>query len=286
MDDTGTGVGAGGAVTRLGKRWKLKMAISILVLLGLGVWGYVDAAIVYPGRGARASRLLEAQYLNELMSRGQLDNLRASVQDPARELERLRAARGGGLDLKDTALLGWLDSLKSIGRLAPDHTAIPRTDFLDGKAVATAADRLTSLAGMKLDDKPLAGWDIPVQWLICAAGLVGAAYLGGLFAMVARKRYRWDAGAKRLSLPGGEAITPADLADVDRRLWHKFLVTLAIRPEHAALGGKSVTLDLYRYEPLEDWVVEMEGAAFPDRVAKDEGASQEGGAESEGFGGA
>ncbi len=77
-----------------------------------------------------------------------------------------------------------------------------------------------------------------------------------------------------LGLPGGHSLTPADLTDVDKRKWDKFFVSLVVKPGHATLGGKEVALDLLRYEPLEDWVLEMEKAAFPDRVKAEEEARQ------------
>lgn len=143
-----------------------------------------------------------------------------------------------------------------------------------GTAYAEEGDQRTrvdvSLGGLldELDKKwaksnqtqPLAGYDLPVQWLFVIIGFGGGFYLLVLLARAASTKFRWDAAAHRLTLPGGRAIVPADLKDVDKRRWHKYYVTLLLN------DGSAQTLDLYRYEPLESWVLEMERVAFPDRA--------------------
>ena len=108
--------------------------------------------------------------------------------------------------------------------------------------------------------QPLAGYDLPVQWLFVVIGFGGGLYLLGLILRSAGTKFHWDADSKRLTLPGGRAIVPADLKDVDKRRWHKFYVTLLLN------DGSSHALDLYRFDPLERWVLEMEKTAFPDRA--------------------
>lgn len=148
-------------------------------------------------------------------------------------------------------------------------------DMVQGTAYAEEGPAHTrvdvSLGGLldELDKKwsrsdqtqPLAGYDLPVQWLFAIIGFGGGAYLALMILKAAGTKFRWDPGAMRLTLPGGRAIVPADLKDIDKRRWHKFYVTLLLN------DGSSHTLDLYRFEPLESWVLEMERAAFPDRAA-------------------
>ncbi len=93
-----------------------------------------------------------------------------------------------------------------------------------------------------------------------------ALYLIVLWVRVAAKTYTWDAAHQQLGLPGGASLVPTDLADVDKRKWHKFFVTLEINDTHPKLAGQGVTLDLYRYVPLEEWVLEMERTRFPERA--------------------
>jgi hypothetical protein len=107
--------------------------------------------------------------------------------------------------------------------------------------------------------QPLSGFDLAVQWLFVVIGFGAGLYLLVVILRAAATRYRWDAEAKRLTLPGGRAIVAADLKDVDKRRWHKFYVTLLLN------DGTSHALDLYRFDPLEQWVLELERAAFPDR---------------------
>jgi len=96
------------------------------------------------------------------------------------------------------------------------------------------------------------------QWVFVAVGYLGGIYIIVLLARAASKRYRFSPSENMLVLPGGATITPAELKEVDKRRWHKFFVTLVTN------GGKSHTLDLLRYVPLEEWVLLMEKKAFPD----------------------
>jgi hypothetical protein len=85
-----------------------------------------------------------------------------------------------------------------------------------------------------------------------------------LYIRVAAKSYQFEPETHTLVLPGGERLAAADLKEVDKRKWHKFYVTLNMN------DGRSHTLDLYRHDPLEEWVLEMEKAAFPESVSDEE----------------
>lgn len=266
--------------TRLSKRWVRKMAIFIAMALGLGIWGLYDATVAWPNRGKLAARYLEGKFLESLRDKGRL-SARANVPDPAAEHARLAKISGdkGVLDGPDRALFDWLDALKTVRRCTPEYTQIPRTDPIDGTGVLDPAQRLDQLSKITNPPKPLAKWDIPVQWIISAAGFVGAIYLLGLFFTVKGRKYSWNAAEKRLMLPDTGTLLPSDIAEFDKRLWSKFLITLLVKPGHATHAGKSLVLDLYHHEPLEEWVLEMERTAFPDRVAP--GASQSDGTHSQ-----
>jgi len=108
---------------------------------------------------------------------------------------------------------------------------------------------------------PLEVYDLPSQWVFVVVGYLGAAYLLFLIVRSASKTYRYDAAAKRLVLPGGAEITPGEVAEFDKRRWHKFFVTIHMKDKSAH------TLDLLRYVPLEDWVLAIEKAAFPAAAA-------------------
>lgn len=111
--------------------------------------------------------------------------------------------------------------------------------------------------------------------MICLA-FVG--YLGFLLVKVASKTYRWDPATRVLTLPGGVSIGTDDLEDVDKRKWDKFIVFLKIKDSHSQIGGQEVRFDTYRHSHVEEWILEMERTAFPDRV-KDE--AEESGAPAE-----
>ncbi|MBL0920637.1 MAG: hypothetical protein IBJ10_00755 [Phycisphaerales bacterium] len=248
---------SGPQTTRLNRTWVIKTCIYLVVLLGLGIWGLVDGLIVYPERGRNAASFLEKEYLVQAEKAGEL--FRASIADPRAEFERLRAVeddlRMRGAQAKaeqrsadqvemELARLEWLTALSRIGELDPANTALP-----DPSA------RLTTLQNewtTRKPPKPLSAFDIPSQWLIAVAGLGLGGWIVFLFAAVARKKYRYDPAEMRLTLPCGRTLVPADIAELDKRQWHKFFVTVR------AKDGGSYKLDLLRYAPLEQWILEME----------------------------
>ncbi|QYU67424.1 hypothetical protein J4558_21240 [Leptolyngbya sp. 15MV] len=249
-------------VTRIGRPWLLKFCAFLLMLVGFGIWGLYDAVHLYPQRGLRHARFVQWEMMQEAERRGRLDS-RLGTEDPRAELARLRdLAREGRDDALDKARLAWLQALSNAGHLSPDKTTIT-----DARATFEALrTEWTAGAEARNAPKPLASYDIPVQWLFCAIGLGGGALLLVHILRVARRRYRWDPSTKTLTLPGGERLSPADLQDIDKRKWDKFLVFLLVKPGHASLGGREIKLDLYHHDPLESWVLEMEKAAFPERA--------------------
>ena len=121
---------------------------------------------------------------------------------------------------------------------------------------------------MKAPD-PLTRWDIPTQWLISVLGFTLGGWMLVSFVIAARRSYQWEPGGQRLTLHDGTSLVPADLVDLDKRKWHKFYVTLKTSPDHPTLRGRDVELDLFRYLPLEDWVLEMERTRFPERATQE-----------------
>lgn len=240
-------------VTTLERRWVFKMLIIITVLVGFAVWAYYDATIAYPARGAQVAD----SDLRELIRIAQEDGKagQVSTPDPVSEIARLSDKRSG--TALEQAKFQWLTSLSLIGHLTPEYTKIDdpvgRKSQLDAEAAKNPnkANRLSP-------------WDIPAQWaiLVVCAGI--AIYMIVLYLKVAAVKYRWDENSKTLFLPGDHQIVPTDIVDFDKRKWHKFLITLGIRPDHPTLGGKSITLDLYRYSLLESWVLEMERIVKPE----------------------
>jgi hypothetical protein len=254
--------------TTLNRTWKIKMGVFFIFLAGLGSWGYYDATVKWPARGVRHAEWAKWQYLGVAIDTGYAS--RTSVPDPVAEFERLNdpaklaeirsseasAAGTGDMDRLEFTRHRWLKSLKRVGRLDPQYTLIedPRDTFRD-------LDE-TWLSGTM--PKPLAAYDIMMQWVITIAGFGGALFMLGLYVTVARHRYTFDPEALALTLPGGVVIKPSDIDVFDKRKWHRFLVYLKINEGHKELGGKEIRLDLLRYSPLETWAKQMFKAAHPD----------------------
>lgn len=247
--------------TRLGRSWITKISIMAIVSLAFGLWGLYDALVVYPGRGNRAAQALELQYYKAFEQEKGAITRDISVDDPKTRLATLK--QNPARSSRDEALYQWLDALDTIGKLTAENTTIPRTDSFRGVEISTPAERYRDLSAIKTPDTPLAKWDIPIQWLIFAVGTGVGLYLSVLIMRVAGKSYRWNPTTQELHLPDGSRILPADIDEFDKRKWDKFLIDLKVRLGHDRLSGKIVRLDLYRYDPLESWVLEMEKTRFP-----------------------
>jgi hypothetical protein len=243
--------------TRLNRPWFFKVAIFFVIFVGFGLWGWYEAVVTYPQRGIRYADTRLYEYLKAEKASGGSLTSRVSVPDPAGEMARLKGA-SRSLTEAEQRKLEWLESLEIVGRVKPQYTTIADPD----KKFAEL-DKQWSTGNMP---KKLEWYDIPAQWAFVVIGIGGGLWLLILFAMVARVRYGWEESTKTLTLPGGQTLTPADLDDVDKRKWDKYIVFLKVKPSHAGLGGREVRVDLYRYTPLEEWVLEMERTAFPERA--------------------
>lgn len=245
--------------TKLARRWLLKMTVITLAFLIFGGWAMWDLFYAYPERGRDYASAKQLEYLRASDTARTLFD--ASIDEPSVSLGVLRGR--DSLTEVERAELGWLEALAvpGLGMLKAEHTQMesPRETLMELEEHFASAPR----------PKALTSYDLPVQGLIMVVCWGVAAYLIVLWIRVVSKRYTWVASEQRLGLPGGVTLVPTDLADLDKRKWHKFLVTLDIKAEHPKLGGKHVPLDLYRYLPLEEWVLEMEQTAFPDRQEDD-----------------
>lgn len=259
-------------VTSLAPAWFFRMLLVGALFTGFGFWGLLDAVVVYPRRGHEAAEHLEWLYLKEVDRAARFDH---GVADPKAELERIEGlmSERRPVGAYDQAKHTWLEALHNIdpigkSRLDAAYTAIPRENERDGR-VTDAASREKVLAerwgrvGVS-PRKPLTRWDIPTQWLIMAVGFAGGAWFFWGLISTAGKKYRWNPATLELTLPGGAVLKPADIAEFDKSRWHKFLLTLEIKPGAAATGSRRITIDLYRYKHLEGWVLAMEKAANPD----------------------
>lgn len=243
-----------------------------------------------------------------------IDNPSAELADLGAKQRAARSSKSGGVALTplESARLEFLQSLSrawllssravKVGQIQKDKTTVGGapvysgvggvidarkqllTQFFDpqsgeamykafdGSKVAATPDVLQKDLNTRWQGKTppaaLAAYDLPSQWIFVIVGYGAALYLIFLVLRVIPKRYSYEPEEKRLILPGGAAFIPADVKEFDKRKWHKFFVTINLR------DGRAFRLDLLRYVPLEDWVLEMERAAFPneggDEETKDE----------------
>ena len=263
---------AGPTKTVLNRTWLIKVVVMMVALFAFGSWGLYDAIEAYPQRGERYAAYAQYEYL--LAAREADENeepgvLRreASVEDPVAELAELRSvqnelrteasAEGGPRYYRasmELQRLEWLTALSRIGAVLPERTAMdaPR------QTLAELEERWKA----ETPPSPLAVYDIPSQWAIMVVCYGFGAYLVFLFVTVSSKSYRWDPEVQRLTFPDGSSIVPADLEEVDKRKWDKFIVYLKVKSGHDRLGGQAVKVDTYRYALLEDWILDMEQTAF------------------------
>lgn len=249
--------------TDINPKWLWKMIIIAIVLLVFGGWGLYDATVAYPKRGLNYAQYAEWEYLRTIRQDSAWD--RAGVKDPAAELARLeeRLRAKSNVSAIEKARHEWLGALQTINHLTPAYTEmgdpLKRFDELEAQ--------WTSGGTAKSSPKKLAGWDIPVQWLITVLGFGLGIYLVGLILVVKRVKYGWEPATQTLTLPGGARLTPADISEFDKRKWHKYLIFLKVRPGVEQVGGRELRLDLLRHAKLEEWVLAMEKTAFPENQA-------------------
>jgi hypothetical protein len=284
--------------THLGKKWLTKMAIFMIVLFGFGTWGLFDAVYLYPRRGLMdASAKLRdmmaaAQDIGQLGSGNiRIPDLRAKLKElDARETQIRTAAvtsggggGGAGAARLELAKLEWLKSLSRAWSLNPSPKPLLERDGvryfyepLEGTGYTVGADgtrkpqspaELYNELRNKWDKTktvtPLSGFDMLLQWVFAVIGYVGGTWILVMLLRASRTVFTWDPPTQTLSLPGGAKVSPADLKDIDKQKWHKYFVTLETRE------GARHELDLLRYVPLEEWVLAMEKAAFPERVREE-----------------
>lgn len=238
----------------------------------------------------------------------------ARLRNPETAERNAQDAQGGGRQRRaemEIARERWLTALSRISRLHPaytnfyvdpDPTSVDRAEELRriGEANLDAAQR-SELDGLssrltrqgpreryaalnarwttESPPGPLQSYDIPVNKLSAVICFGFSIYLVYLFVKVATKTYKWDPDERRLTLPDGVSIAPADLEDVDKRKWDKFIVFLKIKDHEHPLRGAEVRFDTYRHGHIEDWILEMERTAFPDRAESAEPAGTHGAGE-------
>lgn len=240
--------------TSLNKRWVWKMMAFLLAMLVLGVWGAYDALSLYPQRGLDSAEYFQLKYLEEADKTGGVTL--SGVKTPATELKRLEESTP--TQSLDVARYRWLEALSLVRNLEKMESQIASGQTPDpgpDTSMPDAASKLAELKkkwGTKNQPAALSAFDIPVQYLFMAIGLGLSVYIVLFLLKCKGTKYRYQPASMRLTMPGGKSFVPAEIEEVDRRLWHKFFVELKVK------GIGPVKLDLLRYAPLEEWFLEME----------------------------
>ncbi|MEO0513371.1 MAG: hypothetical protein AAF108_10830 [Planctomycetota bacterium] len=262
--------------TRPATMWLLKTLLMTLVPVGLGAWGVYDAFVAYPNRGERVASYRLLEYLEAARPAYGWDGpVGVPVdEDPAEVMGELRDRRSqletavtstNRADAEPAreqlALLDYLEALNVMFRLTTERAHIDDP----GQTLTELRAKWVDPSGQpRSAPKPLEAYDIPVQYIFIGVG-VGAAFVGTAFmTTIMSKTYRFDPDTLRLTLPTGETIVPEQVAEFDKRKWDKFLIFLKMKENHESLAGRELKLDLYRYDPLEAWVIEMHRSAFPE----------------------
>lgn len=269
--------------TRLRPSWRNRTLIIAIVLLGFGAWGAYDASVAYPARGRKVAEKLEYNYLVAAKHGDENASLRAadvSVPEPAKALARLKervVSQDPPLSEFESSRLRWLDALPVVGMLDESHTT-----YTDSTAATpdeprdpnTRFDELDATWAGVSPPKPLHSYDLLFQWIIFAVCWTLGMLALGTMALTSFKKFAFDSQSHTLTLPTGQSLTPDDLAEIDKRKWHKFFVFLTVSAEHPALAGRTLKIDLFRRDRLEGWILEMEKIAFPDRASDEARADQ------------
>lgn len=257
--------------TTLNRSWLLKMGIFLVALAGFGVWSLIDGMVIYPRRGELDASYKLYQYLQAARDAGrltranvQVDNPRQAVADlGAKEHDLQRAAQGNAVlagtsrpvAVMELTRLEWLRSLQRIWRL----------DSAPSRIEQDVSAQLANLANqwkVNQPPKPLSALDMTFQYVFMALGFGAALWILAIIVRARGKRFTWEPESQRLTLPDGTSIVPAEIAEFDKRKWHKYYVTLVLK------DGRSRTMDLLRHVPLEEWILAMEKTVHPEAAAE------------------
>lgn len=241
--------------TRISPRWLVKTSIFLIVALALSGWFALDAMVIYPKRGRTDAAFLQQAYLNTARTSGAL--FTASVAKPKDELETLRAKGDAAMTPLERSRFLWLESLakvESLSRTQAWNEANP------GRASSTVfpdpAARLAELdaeLASKSQPKALDAYDIPLQYAMLVLCAAVSLWIIFVLLRVLSTKYRYDAATATLTLPGkGGTVSAASLVLLDKRKWDKFYAFLKVQDRPG-----EIKLDLYRFVPLEEWVLDM-----------------------------
>lgn len=240
--------------TRTNPRWLAKTLIFFIVAVGLAGWFALDALVIYPKRGRADAEVKLLQYLEQANQSTQL--LTSSVPQPKATLDALREKGEAAMTPVEKSRHDWLVSLsrvESLSRIEAANAANPgaesQTVFPEPRRTL---DDLRARLASRSQPKPLSELDIPLQYAFFFLCSIVALWVLAMIIRVLATKFRYDHATATLTLPKGGTISAAELELLDKRKWDKFYAFLKVRGR-----DQEVKLDLYRYVPLEDWVLDM-----------------------------
>lgn len=244
---------SGTLTTTLQRKWLIKMSVFTLAMAILGLWGLYDAKVKYPASGMDDAEYKLKVYLATADKEGRLNV--ASIPDPTAELARLEEGLTSETEKARIQYLTALELIASLDEIKQRNQGGAKDSETVFSDPAAKLKELSDKWQSRQVPTTLSKYDIPVQWLFAISGIGVTVYMLLFLIRCAGVKYRYNPVEKRLTTPKGISFTPSDIAEVDRRLWHKFYVELKLN------DGQLVKLDLLRFSPLEEWFLEMEKLA-------------------------
>ncbi len=292
--------------TTVNRGWLIKMVIFLVVLVGFGIYGLVDAMIVYPARGYEDASYKKKVYLELCEDAGKVGKPelfdKASIAAPdathatlvARrtelveaekqgiELSKLKAttdAQGQKAErdfrdllpkLVDAAKLHWLDSLKLVGGLKPSPSPVPAD--VDKARHRTNFDdpkaELTALKTYWASQTPPKELAFYDLPMQWAFAAIGFGFGAYLLYLIAKtKKDRYGWDPEEKRLYLPSGKTLIP-DDVAEFDKRKWDKFFVFLHLKPQAGTGQIKLDLLRQAKLEEWVLEMERIAFPENAGK------------------
>ncbi len=247
--------------TSTNRTWLIKFVIFFVVSAGLGAWFWVDGLIVYPERGKDSARFTLLQYLDVLEDERRLTAANAAVTDPAETLAELSNNEPESqIEILRRNWLRALSRVKTLDQVVqaedvegsddPDSSHYYLyTNITNPRGALADLERVFENRG---EPAALAAYDIPLQLILGVVCTIAAIFVALRIVQTASVTFHYDHASHTITGPKGLTASPDNVAVVDKRKWDKFFVFLKLD------DGSEHKLDLYRFTPLEDWVLDLE----------------------------
>lgn len=240
--------------TRLSRGWLIRTLVFIAVWFGLAIWAYYDATIAYPKRGEEYATFVEYRWLGELANENLIHTVSSKVADPSARLAELKGRENNGAERTERE---WLVALDVIGRLddATTRVADPRA------RLAELDDKLKA----RKQPKKLNRYDIPIQWLILAVGLILGVWTLVNLIKASRRHYAYDKDTGQITI-NGQQIPFDKMTGIDMRKWQKKSIAML------ETNDGSFKLDAWVHAELDTMIEDIDKRLHPGERSGDEDA--------------